>query len=212
MSLEIIFFNIITKKHKNLNHILQENIVVESVVKDEENYEFEVLENELYLYDEGQYLVNILDEETGLRYAFEITIDTTAPTLELVGVENGGTTKKVIVMKNVSEKPYSIYITVDGVPFEYKIGEEIEKCGRFKVVLSDEAGNTTTYEFERLYSLNGPSIAVLAGLGALVVLVIILLVKSRRNYYKEEVIEEETEETVVEDDFNDGDDENPKID
>lgn len=206
------FFNIITKKHKNLNHILQENIVVESVVKDEENYEFEVLENELYLYDEGQYLVNILDEKTGLKYAFEITIDTTAPTLELVGVENGGTTKKNVVMKNVSEKPYSIYITVDGVPFEYKIGEEIEKCGRFKVVLSDEAGNTTTYEFERLYSLNGPSIAVLAGLGALVVFVIILLVKSRRNYYKEEVIEEETEETVVEDDFNDGDDENPKID
>jgi len=206
------FFTIITKKKKNLNHILQENIVVESVFKDEENYEFEVLDGQLYLYDEGQYSVNILDKETDKKYSFNITIDTTAPTLELVGVENGGTTKKVVVMKNVSEKPYSIYITVDGVPFEYKIGDEIEKCGRFKVVLSDEAGNTTTYEFERLYSLNGPSIAVLAGLGALVVLVIILLVRSRRNYYKEEKIEEEIEETVIEDDFNDGDDENPKID
>ena len=205
------FFTIITKRKQNLNHILQEDISVKSVLKDDENYEYQVLENNLYLYDEGHYLVNILDERTGKEYSFEITLDTTPPTLELVGVENGGTTKKVVVMKNVSEQPYTIYITVDGAPFDYKIGEEIEKCGRFIVVLTDEAGNSTTYTFERLYSLNGPSIAVLAGLGALVVLLIVLLIKSRHHYYKDEVIEEDLEETIVEDDFNDGDSENPEI-
>ena len=108
-------------------------------------------------------------------------------------------------MKNVSENPYDIYILVDGVPFEYRMGDEIEKCGRFVVVLSDEAGNTTTYTFERVYSLNGASIAVLAGLGALVVLLIVLLVKSRHHYYTEETIEEdeETEEELPEDDESD---------
>lgn len=206
------FFNIITKKKQNLNHILQEDIKVTSVLKDDENYEYQILDNKLYLYDEGHYVVNVIDERTSTAYSFEMTLDSTPPTLELVNVENGGTTKKVVVMKNVSEKPYTLYITVDGVPFEYKIGEEIEKCGRFVVVLTDEAGNSTTYTFERLYSLNGPSIAVLAGLGALVILLIILLIKSRRHYYKEEIIEEEVKQTIVEDDFNDEDDKTPEND
>lgn len=123
----------------------------------------------------------------------------------MVGVENGGSTKNVVVMKDVSETPYELYITVDGATWEYKMGNETQKDGRFEVVLSDEAGNKTTYCFERLYSLNGPSIAILAGLGALVVLVIIFIVKSRKKYYKEE-IEETIEETIVEDDFDDGED------
>jgi len=204
------FFNIITKKKQNLNHILQEDIKVLEVKKDDENYEYQILENKLYLYDEGHYVVNIKDEKTDKIYSFEITLDTTPPTLELVGVENGGSTKNVVVMKNVSEKPYTIYVTVDGALFEYKIGDKIEKCGRFIVVLTDEAGNSTTYTFERVYSLNGPSIAVLAGLGALVILSIILLIKSRHHYYKDEIVEEEIEETIGEDDLDNGDEENPE--
>lgn len=203
------FFSIITKKQKNLSHILQENISVKSITKDDEDYQLELTENKLYLYDEGVYKVTILDENFNKEYSFEITIDTTPPTLELVGATNGGTTKKVVIMKNVSEEPYSIYITVDGIPFEYKLGDEIEKSGQFIVILTDEAGNSTTYTFGRLYSLNGPSIAVLAGLGTLVVLLIVLLIKSRHHYYKDEIVEEEIEETVIEDDFLD---ENPESD
>ncbi len=206
------FFTILTKKKQNLVHILQEDIIVLSVIKDDEIYEFENIENQLYLYDEGHYKVNIYDTKNNKDYSFEITLDTTPPTLEIVGVENGGTTKNVVVMKNVSEKPYTLYILVDGVPFEYKIGDKIEKCGRFDITLTDEAGNVTKYSFERLYSLNAASIGVIAGLCVLVLLLIILLVRSRHKYYKQEEIEEEIEETVVEDDFNDGQDdktENP---
>ncbi len=199
------FFRIINKKKQNLNHLLQENIVVESVVKDEENFEFTITENNLYLHEEGHYVVSILDEKNNEKYSFEITIDTTPPTLELVNVENGGKTKKVVILKNVSEQPYELKIYVDGIPFDYKLGDEIEKDGQFEVILSDEAGNTTTYSFYREYSLNAASIGVIAGLGALVVLLIILLIKSRHRYYKDEVVEEEIEETIIEDDFNDGD-------
>lgn len=206
------FFTIITKKKKNLNHIIQEGIVVTSITKNDENYEFEINDHNLYLHDEGEYTVNILDEVFNKEYSFDISIDTTPPTLEIIGVENGGSTKKKVILKNVSEKPYTIYITVDGVPFEYKLGSEIEKSGRFIVELTDEAGNTTTYTFERVYSLNGPSIAVLGGLGALVVLLIILLVKSRHRYYKDEEIIEEIEETVVEDDFDDKDNQDEQND
>ena len=204
------FFNIITKKKQNLNHILQQDISVVEILKDDEICEYQILDSKLYLFDEGHYFVKIIDEQTSIQYSFEITLDTTPPTLELIGVENGGTTKKIVVMKNVSEKPYTLNITVDGANFEYKIGDEIERCGRFEVVLIDEAGNSTTSTFERIYSLNGPSIAVLAGLGALVVLLIIFLVKNRRNHYAEEITEEELEETTTTDDVDSGNEENPE--
>lgn len=204
------FFNIITKKKQNLNHILQEDIEVVEILKNNENYEYEILDNNLYLYDEGSYFVKVVDNKISKEFSFEITLDTTPPTLELVGVENGGTTKNVVVMKNVSENPYTLTITVDGANFEYKLGDKIEKSGRFIVDLYDEAGNKTTYTFERIYTFNGASIAVLAGLGALVVVLIILLIKSRHNHYKEEIIEEEIEENIIEDDFNDENTENPE--
>ena len=195
------YFTIITKKKQNLKHLLQENISVVEVIKDDVLYDFEITENELYLYDEGSYKVKVLDEQTNKEYTFEIGIDTTPPTLELVNVENGGSTKKIVKMQNVSEQPYELIVYVDGIIFDYKLGDEIEKSGRFEVYLYDEAGNKTTYTFERIYSLNAASIAVIAGLGALVVLLIILLIKSRHHYYRDEVIEEEIEETIIEDDF-----------
>lgn len=151
------------------------------------------------------YVVDIFDGNKNEYFSFQITLDTTPPTLELVNVENGGSTKKVVIIKNISEKPYDLKITVDGVNFDYKVGDEIEKSGQFKVVLTDEAGNSSIYTFERVYSLNGSSIAVLAGLGALVILFIILLIKSRHKY-NADIVEESIEETIIEDDFNDGQD------
>lgn len=199
------FFNIIKKKKQNLHHILQENIEVTNVTLNDEEFEFTILENELYLYDEGTYVVDIFDGNKNEYFSFQITLDTTPPTLELVNVENGGSTKKVVIIKNISEKPYDLKITVDGVNFDYKVGDEIEKSGQFKVILTDEAGNSSIYTFERVYSLNGSSIAVLAGLGALVILFIILLIKSRHKY-NADIVEESIEETIIEDDFNDGQD------
>lgn len=206
------YFNIITKRKQSIKHLLQENIEVESVLKNDENYEFTITDGRLYLFDEGQYLVNILDNNSGEKYSFNITIDTTPPTLELIGVENGGSTKKLVSMKNISEDNCTLVVMVDGMYFDYNLGDEIEKAGRFVVTLTDEAGNSTTYTFDRIYSLNGASIAVLAGFGALVVLLIALLIKSRHHYYKNEVIEEEIEETTITDDFDDNGDENSEND
>ncbi len=212
---EIGFFTIINKKKQNLNHVLQEDIQVKNITKNDENFEYEVANEKLYLHDEGAYKVLILDNKTNKEYSFEITIDTTPPTLEIVGVENGGKTKKVVTLKNVSETPYELIIYVDGVKFEYKLGDEIEKCGRFEILLLDEAGNKTEYSFEREYSLNAASIGVIAGFGVLVILLIILLIKSRHHYYKDEVLEEITETTIEEDIISENDennDENVQID
>ncbi len=202
------YFTIINKAKQNLQHLLQEDISIKSISKDNETYEYELLENSLYLYDEGKYLISIIDNKTNNEYSFEITLDTTPPTLEIFGVENGGKTKNVVVLKNVSETPYELIIYVDGVRFDYKLGDKIEKSGKFEITLKDEAGNTTTYSFEREYSFNAASIAVFVGLGVLVILLIILLIKSRHHYYKEKITEEEIKETLIDDDIDSNDSEN----
>lgn len=196
-------FTIITKKKQNLNHLLQQGISIESVQKDNKNYEFKVVDNMLYLYDEGSYIVTINDDVKNCTYQFEIVLDKTAPTLCIEGVANGEKTSNVVTLNKVSEKPYNLYITIDGIKFEYVLGEEIEKCGQFKVLLSDEAGNITEYSFERIYSLNSASIAALAGLGVLVLVVIIFLVKTRHRYKRDEIVEEDIEETIVESEIKD---------
>lgn len=195
------YFRILTKKKQNLKHLLLENIVVTSVIKDKENYEFQVLENELYLYDEGKYKVNILDTENNKNYSFEITIDTSPPTLELVNVENGGSTKRNVILRNVSETPYELFIVCDGLNFDYTLGKEIEKSGRFTVTLLDEAGNFTVYEFEKVYTFNASAIAILAGLGVIAVIVIIFIVRNKKRYYTNDEIVEEIETTTSEEEI-----------
>ena len=61
--------------------------------------DFKILDNNnLYLYDEGTYKVNIFDSTKNEEFSFEITIDTTPPTLEIIGVENNGKTKNIVIL------------------------------------------------------------------------------------------------------------------
>lgn len=127
-------------------------------------------------------------------------IDTTAPTIELVGVENGGLTKINVSTKNPSENPIYTNTLRELLEYEYDIGQEIEKPGQYKITVSDEAGNKTIYTFTKVYSMNGASIALIAGMLAVVVVIIAIFLKSRNRLYKEQVTEEveEVDEIIIE--------------
>ena len=198
---EISYFTIITKKKQELKHILKENIEVESVIKDRENYEFQILEDDtLYLFEEGKYTVNISDKNSDKNYTFDLEIDTTPPTLILVNVENGGKTSRDVILRNISESNCTLLITCDNTPFEYTLGEKIEKAGEFVIILTDEAGNKTTYTFTKTFALNVQATIVLGSLGAIVVVIIACFVKSRKHYEGEEisVIEEINTDVKIE--------------
>ncbi len=202
------FFYIINKNKQNLTHILQENISVQSVVFDNGNYvdydyEFILVDGNLYLHEEGLYVVSIIDENTNKTYSFVLTIDTTAPTLELVNVEDGGSTTSNVIMRNLSETPCDIYVWVDGMRYEYTINDEIEKSGSFIVILVDEAGNQTQYTFEKIYTFNGAAIGVLVGLGVIAVVALCFLIKNRRKVYVGDIIEEEIEEIEITENYTD---------
>jgi len=164
----------------------------------DEIQELDIQNNTLYLVDQGLYVVTVFDKTASKNYTFNLEIDTTPPTIELVGTTNGGQTKSEVSTRNASENPVYFLATNNEEQFEYSLGEEMKNVGNYKLVVYDEAGNYTTYEFSIIYALNGASIALFGALLAVVVILIIFLVKNKVGYYKNKAeittIEETTEE------------------
>lgn len=112
----------------------------------------------LELFDDGAYEVGVI--VGGKTYTFNVTVDGTAPTLKLNGVENGGVTKDGVKLTNVSETA-EVKVFKDGKEIKYKLGDELTEVGKYKTTVTDECGNQTTYEFEIEKSVNGWLIALI---------------------------------------------------
>ncbi|MBR2321528.1 MAG: hypothetical protein IKA57_05265, partial [Clostridia bacterium] len=152
----------------------------------------------LELFEDGNYEVGVI--VGGKTYNFAVTVDGTAPALTLNGVENGGETKESVTLSDLSEKA-TMKVYLNDTEIEYEIGQELTELGKYRVVLTDEAGNVAEYEFEILYKMNGGAIALIV-IGVLVILGIILaIILGKKATYKKKVAQEEDEDD--EDDFED---------
>ena len=115
--------------------------------------------------EDGEYRIVISDlagNETEITFA----IDKTAPTLTLNGVENGGTTKGRVTFSE-TEKKAIVKVFLDGDEMEYSDGDELRGAGTYKVIVSDEYGNTKEYTFT-IEQGNNIGLWVLIGLAMLV--------------------------------------------
>ena len=120
----------------------------------------------LILTESGTYEVAIV--ANGVSRTFTVTVDATAPSISLNGVENGGETKDAVIIGDLSEDA-TVKVTKDGEEIAYKLGDEITEPGEYKVSATDEFGNTSEYSFTIKAGLNG-------GIIALIVIVSILAV------------------------------------
>ena len=130
----------------------------------------------LELKEDGVYEVGVI--VGGNTYLFKVTVDGTAPTIPLNGVENGGSTKDAVTIGNPSEDA-TVKVTLNGEPVEYTLGDEITEPGEYKVTVTDEIGNTAEYSFtiEKTISAGAIIGIVLGVLGVISVVVIIILKK-----------------------------------
>ncbi len=112
----------------------------------------------LELTEDGVYEVGVI--VSGNTYLFKVTVDGTAPTVTLDGVENGGTTKDAVIISAVSEEA-TISLTKDGEAVVYKLGDEITEPGEYKLTVTDECGNSAEYGFTIEAGLNGGIIALI---------------------------------------------------
>ncbi|MBQ8848742.1 MAG: hypothetical protein IJ011_04905 [Clostridia bacterium] len=137
----------------------------------------------LELLTDGTYEVSVI--ASGVTHSFSVTVDATAPTLTLDGVDNGGTTKKSVTLTDMSDDA-TIQVFLDDLPIDYEMGDELEDIGIYKVVLTDEAGNVTEYSFEILWKMPAAAIVliVVAVLGVVGVVVwMIISGKRKKEYY-----------------------------
>ena len=115
----------------------------------------------------------------GKDYIFTVTVDATAPAATLTGVENGGTTKGGVTLSDLTEKA-TVEVYKDGEKIEYSLGDELTEVGQYRIVLTDELGNSAEYTFEILYSVNAGAVALIVIAVLVVVGVIVTVVIMRK--------------------------------
>lgn len=82
----------------------------------------------LILTESGTYEVAIV--ANGVSRTFTVTVDATAPSISLNGVENGGETKDAVIIDDLSEDA-TVKVTKDGEEIAYKLGDEITEPGEY---------------------------------------------------------------------------------
>ncbi len=115
----------------------------------------------------------------GKDYTFTVMVDATAPAATLTGVENGGSTKGGVTLSDLTEKA-TVEVYKDDEKIEYALGIELTEVGQYRIVLTDELGNSAEYTFEILYSVNGGAIALIVIVILVVICVIVAVVIMRK--------------------------------
>lgn len=149
-------FQIVKGTKTHLGYTLGEGVEILSVSRDGESVEAEG--RILNFTIDGTY--TIVCKADGQEYSFVLTLDTTAPTIELNGVENGGTSGKSVSIDSVSEDA-ELKVYKDGEIIDYELGQKLSEYGSYRVVVTDSVGNTNEYSFTLKYKMDGGIIALI---------------------------------------------------
>ncbi len=149
-------FSVVKGVKRTLDYTLGESVNVLAIDRNGENISPDG--NRLSFTESGLYTVTA--EVDGKTYSFVLELDSTAPTLELIGVKDGGVSGKSVTLDNLSEQA-SVEVYKDGELIEYELGSELKEYGEYRVVVTDEAGNQTEYTFTLKHILNGGAVALI---------------------------------------------------
>ena len=127
------------------------------------------------LTEDGVYVLTFANHD-GDEQVYVFTIDKTAPTILLNGVENGGSTKGSVSITDLSEKA-TVKVVKDGQELAYNLGDELKGVGRYVITVTDQSGNVSNYSFEivkdaSVWTVVGIVFACAAALGGVVVLIL----------------------------------------
>lgn len=149
-------FQIVKGVKRVIDYTLGESVAVLNIKRDGES--IGVGGNRLVFTVDGIYTVSAQSE--GVVYIFELALDSTPPTVDLVGVKNGGVSGKSVIVNNLSEQA-TVEVFKDGERIEYELGNELSAYGEYRVLVTDEAGNQSEYAFTLKHVLNGGAVALI---------------------------------------------------
>ena len=100
----------------------------------------------LDLSEEGEYIINTVCTATQKSYSVKTIIDHTAPTLALEAVNEKGIARGPVDISDQEEGTYiSVYLNDK---LQSNPGTELTGTGHYIIVLTDQANNTTNYQFQ----------------------------------------------------------------
>lgn len=147
--------NIVTSDNEAVEDNLMTNKDIKIVNNDVEGIETivkangSVLEKNAVISDEGNYVLEILYQNTAGEVEIEntsVTIDKTAP--KITGVDNDVTYYKPIILNSIDTDIKELNVYKNEERIEYTLGEEISEIGDYTIEVSDNAGNTNNTKFE----------------------------------------------------------------
>lgn len=153
---KILSFRIVKGTKKKLDYELGDNVLVKSVMREGEAVETDGAR--LNFTTDGMYTV--VCESEGHEYTFTLELDTTAPTIDLKGVKNGGVSGKPVTIENLSEEGI-LKVYRNGELVGYELGEKLSEYGAYRIVVTDSVGNTNEYNFTLKYQMDGGIIALI---------------------------------------------------
>ena len=131
-----------------------EGFAITKVLKGQEEVAF--TPSQVSLAEEGEYQISYQALRSNVEYTFHTIIDHTPPTLKLKALNKKNQARSAVSLKDYKDEDI-ISITLDGKKIEYE--EKLTEYGRYHIILQDQAGNITEYDFDILVYISGSGIA-----------------------------------------------------
>lgn len=129
---------------------------------------------------DGYYEIRYVCPATGITYTLVATMDHIPPQIVFEGVDKNDKAKGEVTLKGFQQGD-TISVSLNDTKTSLKSGNKLTEPGQYRVVVYDEAGNTTVREFQIMLYFNIKSVFLLIAFVVLVAGVIVALYITRKN-------------------------------
>lgn len=141
-----------------------------SCIKDGAAYEFK----DKLLSENGKYVLKIYDSEQDKEYEITLTVDSAPPTCEVIFKKN------FAYLDNFTKPNCTVKLYKNGAEIEYKEDMQIKDVGKYKIVMTDDVGNTSEMEFEIKFKLSAWSIVLIGIVIVLSIVIAVIVIRARK--------------------------------
>ena len=128
---------------------------------------------------DGYYEIRYLCTATGITYTLVVTMDHIPPQIIYDGVDKEGRARGPVTLSGFQNGD-TVSVTLNNRSTSLKSGNRLTETGKYRVVVYDEAGNSSVKEFQILLYLNVKSFFLFAAFVAIIIGIFVALYITRK--------------------------------